>query len=82
MNKTKDTSYLFRKMSPVEENGPVIAGSESDKIMSQTRTTYRPDENSQIGEQGSVKKWIGENVMLLVTLLSVFVGAVTGASFD
>lgn len=83
MNKTKDTGYLFAKMSPVDDNGigHVIVGDERDKKIPSTRT-YNFDENASRGERQSLKKWIAENKMLLVTLIGVLVGIVTGANLD
>jgi hypothetical protein len=40
--------------------------------------TYHFDEGGKNSEKQSLKKWIQDNVMLLVTLTGVLVGIVTG----
>lgn len=74
MNKTKDTGYLFAKMSSAEESGigHIIVTEQNPS------KTYHFDDNGKPSEKQSVKKWIFDNVMLLVTLTGVLVGVVTG----
>lgn len=74
MNKTKDTGYLFAKMSSAEENGVghIIVTEQKDS------KTYHFDEKGKASEKQSMKKWLLDNVMLLVTLTGVLVGIVTG----
>lgn len=73
MNKTKDSGYLFAKMSSAEENGVGhIVITEKDS------KTYQFDEGGKASEKQSLKKWILDNVMLLVTLMGVLVGIMTG----
>lgn len=74
MSKTKDTGYLFAKMSSAEENGIghiIVSEQNSSK-------TYHFDDKGKPGEKQSLKKWIFDNVMLLVTLTGVLVGVMTG----
>lgn len=85
MSKTKDTGYLFAKMSPTKENGigHIIVGEKKDVKMPLPPTrTYHFDESDSVGEKQSVKKWIKDNIMLLVTLAGVLVGLVTGESLN
>lgn len=80
-SKTKDTGYLFAKMSLTEENGVghIIVGEKKDaKKPIQPTRTYNFDEGGKADEKQSVKKWIKSNIMLLVTLAGVSVGVVTG----
>lgn len=83
MSKTKDTGYLFAKMSSAEENGigHIIVGEqkEAKSPLPPTRT-FHFDENGNVSEKQPVRKWISDNVMLLVTLTGVLVGVVTGKS--
>jgi hypothetical protein len=83
MSKTKDTGYLFAKMSSAEENGNghIIVGEQKEaKPPIPPTRTFHFDENgnSASDEKQSVRKWIRDNVMLLVTLTGVLVGVVTG----
>jgi hypothetical protein len=74
MSKTKDTGYLFAKMSSAEENGVghIIVSEQKDS------KTYHFEETGKVREKQSLKKWFLDNVMLLVTLTGVLVGLVTG----
>lgn len=86
MNKTKDTGYLFAKMSSAEESGVghiIIAGdaSEAKAPIPPTRT-YHFDETGPSDDKRPLRKWISDNVMLLVTLTGVVVGVVTGDLLD
>lgn len=82
MNKTKDTGYLFAKMSSAEENGVgniIIVGDANDaKTPIPPTRTYHFDESGKSDDKRPFRKWISENVMLLVTLTGVVVGVVTG----
>lgn len=83
MNKTKDTGYLFAKMSSAADenrNGHIIITEQKDSHKSPippTRT-FNFEDNGKSGEKQTFKKWILDNVMLLVTLTGVLVGVVTG----
>lgn len=80
MSKAKDTGYLFAKMSS-EENGigHIIVGEQKEvKPPIPPTRTFHFDENGNASEKQSVRKWILDNVMLLVTLTGVLVGVVTG----
>lgn len=77
MSKTKDSGYLFAKMSPTDENGVGhIVITEKDS------KTYHFDEGGKDGEKQSLKKWILDNVMLLVTLTGVLLGIMTGSLIE
>lgn len=79
MSRKKNTGYLFAKMSSSEESGigHVIVGEQKEvKSIPPTRT-YNYDDNEK-DEKRSLKKWILNNIMLLVTLTGVLIGAVTG----
>lgn len=81
MNRTKDTGYLFAKMSSTEENGigHVIAGEQKgEKSPIPPTRTYSFVENGKTDEKQTFKKWILHNIMLLVTLTGVLVGLFTG----
>lgn len=81
MNKPKDTGYLFAKMSPSLENGigHTIVGEKKDgKSPIQPTRTYHFEETVKVNKNQPVKKWITDNIMLLVTLAGVLVGVVTG----
>ena len=77
MNKTKDTGYLFAKMSQVED---VTVDNEETP----TRTFRHEEKSKKIKrdeeDAQSFRKWIADNIMLLVTLVGVFAGVVTGAT--
>lgn len=74
MNQATDTGYLFAKMSSSDEKrvGHIIVIEPKDS------KTYHFDEGGKVNEKQSLKKWILDNVMLLVTLTGVLVGIVTG----
>lgn len=79
MNKPKDTGYLFAKMSSGDENG-VGRGEQKDaKAPIPPTRTFHFDENTTTSKKQSYRKWIVDNVMLLVTLTGVVVGVVTGS---
>lgn len=81
MSRTKNTGYLFAKMSSTEEKGigHVIVGEqmEAKSPIPPTRT-YNFGENEKADKKHSVRKWILNNVMLLVTLTGVIVGVIAG----
>lgn len=84
MSKTKETGYLFAKMSPAEENGigHIIVGEQKENTkLPPTRSSYHFEEGGKAGEKHSIRKWIRDNVMLLITLTGVFIGVVTGIYF-
>lgn len=79
MNKTKDTGYLFAKMTSLDENGVghiMVSDNADTKAPIPPTRTFHFDEKAS--EKQSYKKWILDNVMLLVTLSGVLVGVVTG----
>ena len=81
MSRTSDTGYLFAKMASSEENGisHIIVGEQKDvKSPIPPTRTYNFGEKGKDNEKHSVKKWILDNIMLLVTLAGVLVGIVTG----
>lgn len=84
MSKANDTGYLFAKMSSLtDETGirNMAVGEEKDKKSQIPSTrTYHFDEGGQSKEKQSMRKWIRENVMLIMTLTGVFVGIVTGTA--
>lgn len=85
MSKTKDTGYLFTKMSPTTENGNghITVGEKKDvKATIPPTRTFLFDESNKKDEKQSVKKWIMDNIMLLVTLAGVLVGVVTGENIN
>lgn len=83
MNRTKDTGYLFAKMSSAgdeKRNGHIIITEQKDSSKSPippTRTFHFED-NGESDEKQTLRKWILDNVMLLVTLTGVLVGVVAG----
>lgn len=86
MNKTKETGYLFAKMSPAEENGigHIIVGEQKEKNSTKippTRT-FHFEEGGKASEKHSIRKWIRDNIMLLITLTGVFIGVVSGIYFS
>lgn len=83
MNKTKDTGYLFAKMSSAGDenrNGHIIITEKNDSSKSpmQPTRTFHFEDNGKSGEKQTFRKWILNNAMLLVTLCGVSVGVVTG----
>lgn len=83
MSKTKDTGYLFAKMSSGEENGHTIVGEKNEtKTPIPPTRTFHFDESGETSEKQSIRKWIRDNIMLLVTLCGVFVGVTTGTLFE
>lgn len=83
MSKAKDTGYLFAKMSPDENGiGNIIVGEQKDKKSQIPPTrTYHFDEGGQSKEKKSIRKWICENIMLVMTLAAVLLGVVTGKKY-
>jgi hypothetical protein len=81
MNKTKDTGYLFAKMTSSEEHGVghiIVSEQKDGKTPIPSTRTFHFDESGKAAEKQTLKKWILDNVMLLVTLAGVLVGVVTG----
>lgn len=82
MNKTKDTGYLFAKMSSAEENGmghiKIVNDEKDAKSEIPPTRTYHFDEPEKKSDKRAWRKWISDNVMLLVTLTGVVAGVVIG----
>lgn len=80
MIKTKDTGYLFAKMTS-EENGVshiVVDEQTGTKPQIPSTRTYSFEEGNKTEKQQTLGRWLLDNVMLLVTLVGVFFGVVTG----
>lgn len=81
MIKTKNTGYLFAKMSS-EENGVshiVVDEQKGAKSQIPSTRTYSFEESGKAEQQQTVGRWLLDNIMLLVTLVGVLTGVVTGA---
>ena len=82
MNFLKETKYLFKKMSNVEDGiEKCIRVEEATELPEVTKssTVYHFDEdNLKKGTWKSCKKWIMENLMLLTTLGAVITGVTAG----
>lgn len=79
MSRKKDTGYLFAKMSSTKENeiGHVMVGEQKEvKSPIPPTRTYNFGEKSD--EKRTLKKWILNNIMLLVTLTGVLAGVIAG----
>lgn len=76
MIKTKDTGYLFAKMSS-EENG--VSHIVVDEQKGAKSRTYNFEESGTAEKQQTLGRWLLDNVMLLVTLIGVLTGVITGA---
>lgn len=80
MNKTKDNGYLFAKMSAsIEENdvGHILLGDRRGSKIPPTRA-FNFEQDTKDNERQTLKKWISDNVMLLVTFIGVIVGVIVG----
>jgi len=71
--------------STMENGGHVIVGERSKGSsasipLTKTSMTYRFNESGKptINEKQSIRKWMSDNVMLLVTLCGVTFGIITG----
>lgn len=80
MIKTKDNGYLFAKMSSAENGVSHIVIGEQKGAKSQPLTrTYSFEQSNEAEKQQTFTKWLLDNVMLLVTLIGVLTGVITGA---
>lgn len=82
MNKTKDTGYLFAKMTSSGEGNINASDKQDVKPQIAPTRTYHFEENGQAKEEQNLKKWILDNVMLLVTLTGVLTGVVAGTVIE
>lgn len=84
MIKTKDTGYLFAKMSS-EENGVshiVVGEQKGAKSQTSSSRTYSFEQSNETEDkQQTFTKWLLDNVMLLLTLIGVLSGVITGAQY-
>jgi len=83
MNFLKETKYLFKKMSNVEDGiEKCIRVEEATELPEVTKssTVYHFDEDNlkKKGTWRSCKKWIMKNLMLLTTLGAVITGVTAG----
>lgn len=80
MNKQKDTGYLFTKMEASDNGiGHIIVGDRrNSKAPNKKGSTFYFDESRTTKENVSFKKWITDNIMLLVTLSGVIIGVILG----
>jgi hypothetical protein len=80
MNKTKDNGYLFAKMSASsEENdvGHILLGDRRGSKLPSTRA-FKIEQETKDNERQTLRKWIADNVMLLVTFVGVIIGVIVG----
>jgi hypothetical protein len=85
INDKKDarfSDYLFAKMSSRNSsNGQVVVGIENDRNIStksKTTTLHFSDKETESAKKSEFKKWLLDNLMLLVTLSGVFLGVILG----